>query len=133
AGPSHGRVTAQAADAPRPGPGGPRALSRVRGGRRPAAHPAPGHRRPRWPSGEPTRSACRHSAPSAPVRSRGGLCPLPATRWHDSGMEEATIGLVLDCADPEALAGFWAPALGLTRLGAAGNYVLLVSSSGALP
>ena len=48
-------------------------------------------------------------------------------------MAEASIGLVLDCADPEALAGFWSPALGLQRLGSAGNYVLLVSASGALP
>jgi predicted enzyme related to lactoylglutathione lyase len=48
-------------------------------------------------------------------------------------MAEASIGLVLDCADPEALAGFWSPALGLQRLGSAGNYVLLVSPSGALP
>jgi predicted enzyme related to lactoylglutathione lyase len=46
---------------------------------------------------------------------------------------EATIGLVLDCADPEALARFWEQALGLQRLGAAGAYVLLVSPSGALP
>ena len=48
-------------------------------------------------------------------------------------MAEASIGLVLDCADPEALAGFWSPALGLQRLGSAGNYVLLVSPSGTLP
>jgi predicted enzyme related to lactoylglutathione lyase len=48
-------------------------------------------------------------------------------------MAEASIGLVLDCADPEALAGFWSPALGLQRLGSAGNYALLVSPSGTLP
>jgi predicted enzyme related to lactoylglutathione lyase len=46
---------------------------------------------------------------------------------------EATIGLVLDCADPEALGRFWEQALGLQRLGAAGAYVLLASPSGALP
>jgi len=46
---------------------------------------------------------------------------------------EATIGLVLDCADPEALSRFWEQALGLQRLGAAGAYVLLASPSGALP
>src|SRR5579859_2106503 len=46
---------------------------------------------------------------------------------------EAKIGLVLDSADPEALGEFWAEALGLQRLGAAGNYVLLGSPSGALP
>ena len=35
------------------------------------------------------------------------------------------IGLVLDCADPEKLAEFWAPALGYVSLGRAGNYVAL--------
>ena len=29
-------------------------------------------------------------------------------------MSEATIGLVLDCADPEALVSFWAPPLDLS-------------------
>jgi predicted enzyme related to lactoylglutathione lyase len=48
-------------------------------------------------------------------------------------MAEASIGLVLDCADPPALAEFWSSALGLQRLGSAGNYVLLVSPSGVLP
>ena len=48
-------------------------------------------------------------------------------------MAEAKIGLVLDCADPEALGRFWEQALGLKRLGAAGAYVLLASPSGALP
>jgi predicted enzyme related to lactoylglutathione lyase len=48
-------------------------------------------------------------------------------------MSEATIGLVLDCADPEALASFWAAALGLERLGNAGPYVLLVSPTRVLP
>ena len=38
---------------------------------------------------------------------------------------DANIGLVLDCADPEALAAFWAPALGYVNLGAAGAYVAL--------
>ena len=37
----------------------------------------------------------------------------------------AQIGLVLDCADPEWLAGFWAPALGYVNLGTAGAYVAL--------
>ena len=40
----------------------------------------------------------------------------------DSGMQ---IGLVLDCADPEALAEFWAPALGYVNLGTVGSYVAL--------
>ena len=37
----------------------------------------------------------------------------------------AQLGLVLDCADPERLAEFWAPALGYVNLGAAGSYVAL--------
>ncbi|HEX5268564.1 MAG TPA: VOC family protein [Acidimicrobiales bacterium] len=48
-------------------------------------------------------------------------------------MADATIGLVLDCADPEALAEFWTQALGVERVGAAGNYVMLVSKDGAVP
>jgi predicted enzyme related to lactoylglutathione lyase len=36
------------------------------------------------------------------------------------------IGLVLDCADPDELARFWAPALGYTVAGGAGAYVLLL-------
>lgn len=35
------------------------------------------------------------------------------------------IGLVLDCADPEALAQFWAPALGYVNVGTVGVYVAL--------
>ncbi len=45
----------------------------------------------------------------------------------------SNLGLVLDCADPEGLAAFWGPALGYVRLGAAGNYVLLVDQDGARP
>ena len=48
-------------------------------------------------------------------------------------MSEATIGLVLDCADPQALAPFWSAALGYESLGAAGNYVLLAAPTGARP
>jgi len=40
-------------------------------------------------------------------------------------MTVARLGLVLDCADPERLAAFWAPALGYVSLGTAGNYVAL--------
>lgn len=36
------------------------------------------------------------------------------------------IGLVLDCVDPESLAGFWSPALGYVSLGTFGSYVALV-------
>jgi predicted enzyme related to lactoylglutathione lyase len=44
-----------------------------------------------------------------------------------------TLGLVLDCQDPELLADFWATALGYVRLGAAGNYVLLVDPDNTRP
>jgi predicted enzyme related to lactoylglutathione lyase len=36
-----------------------------------------------------------------------------------------TIGLVLDCRDPEALAEFWTGALGYVNVGEAGAYVVL--------
>ena len=45
----------------------------------------------------------------------------------------ATIGLVLDCTDPNALAKFWSEALGYTTLGDAGNYVMLVDTDGVQP
>ena len=48
-------------------------------------------------------------------------------------MAEAKIGLVLDCADPEALSAFWVEALGMERVGAAGSYVMLLDTSGSLP
>ena len=44
-----------------------------------------------------------------------------------------TLGLVLDCAAPEALAEFWSAALGYTTLGGAGSDVLLVDLSGERP
>ena len=40
-------------------------------------------------------------------------------------MTAPDIGLVLDCSDPEALAEFWAPALGYVNLGTFGSYVAL--------
>jgi predicted enzyme related to lactoylglutathione lyase len=40
------------------------------------------------------------------------------------------LGLVLDCRDPEPLAAFWAEALGYQRIGAAGNYFLLLPPQG---
>ncbi len=43
------------------------------------------------------------------------------------------IGLVLDCADAEVLADFWAAALGYQRIGAAGQYVLLVPAGPGAP
>jgi predicted enzyme related to lactoylglutathione lyase len=45
----------------------------------------------------------------------------------------ATIGLVLDCADPAELATFWSEALGYTTAGEAGNYVLLVPTDSGPP
>ena len=45
----------------------------------------------------------------------------------------ATIGLVLDCTNPDALAGFWSEALGYTTLGGVGNYVMLGDADGVKP
>ena len=45
----------------------------------------------------------------------------------------ATLGLVLDCADPDKLAEFWSAAIGYVTLGGAGNYVLLVDETGQQP
>jgi predicted enzyme related to lactoylglutathione lyase len=45
----------------------------------------------------------------------------------------SNLGLVLDCADPERLANFWAPALGYEKHGVAGNYVILVDQAGSGP
>src|SRR5215208_5825740 len=45
----------------------------------------------------------------------------------------AKMGLVLDCADPEVLASFWAAAIGYTTLGGAGSYVLLVDEAKERP
>ncbi|HET6953651.1 MAG TPA: VOC family protein [Acidimicrobiales bacterium] len=43
-----------------------------------------------------------------------------------SDRSERGIGLVLDCADPERLAEFWAPALDYVNAGSAGAYAALV-------
>ena len=45
----------------------------------------------------------------------------------------ASIGLVLDCADPALLADFWAAALGYTNVGQAEPYVLLRDPDGQQP
>ena len=45
----------------------------------------------------------------------------------------ATLGLVLDGADPDKLAAFWSAAIGYTTLGGAGNYVLLIDTDGKQP
>jgi hypothetical protein len=45
----------------------------------------------------------------------------------------SAFGLVLDCADPETLAEFWAAALGYEPLGTVGNYVALVPPTSGRP
>ena len=45
----------------------------------------------------------------------------------------ASLSLVLDCADPDKLAGFWSEALGYAVVGGAGNYVLLVDGEEKQP
>ena len=45
----------------------------------------------------------------------------------------SAFGLVLDCADPETLAEFWAAALGYVPLGSAGNDVALVPPTPGRP
>lgn len=44
----------------------------------------------------------------------------------------ARLGFVLDCADPERMAEFWAPALGYTNVGLFGAYCLLVPPKGGI-
>lgn len=48
-------------------------------------------------------------------------------------MTTARLGLVLDCADPEQLAQFWAPALGYANVGTFGSYVTLFPDGGDGP
>jgi hypothetical protein len=43
------------------------------------------------------------------------------------------LGFVLDCADPSALAPFWAAALGYVNVGEVDNYVLLLPDGRAGP
>ena len=45
----------------------------------------------------------------------------------------ATIGLVLDCAEPDRLAEFWSATWGYVTLGEAGRYALLVDETGIKP
>jgi len=42
----------------------------------------------------------------------------------------ASLGLVLDCNDPETLVTFWSQALGYDLIGGAGSYVLLLPPGG---
>jgi predicted enzyme related to lactoylglutathione lyase len=48
-------------------------------------------------------------------------------------LNTAHFGLVLDCADPERLAEFWADALGYANVGSAGVYVALYPPEGNGP
>jgi predicted enzyme related to lactoylglutathione lyase len=50
----------------------------------------------------------------------------PGERRQDGGV----ISIVLDCADPEALTGFWAAALGWQHTGSAGAYAVLAAPDG---
>jgi predicted enzyme related to lactoylglutathione lyase len=61
----------------------------------------------------------------APPRD-ASAAEAPAGAKVRDDLPVATIGLVLDCEDPEALAEFWAAALGYTNVGSAGSYVLLL-------
>ncbi len=45
----------------------------------------------------------------------------------------AKLGLVLDCADPEALGRFWSEALGYTNVGMFGSYVVLLPTEPGPP
>ena len=51
----------------------------------------------------------------------------------DRATARTTIGIVLDCADPQRLGEFWAAALRYTVSGGAGSYVLLEDRSGHQP
>ncbi|MGH2759815.1 MAG: VOC family protein [Actinomycetota bacterium] len=43
--------------------------------------------------------------------------------------EDRRLGLVLDCSDPQALAPFWAAALGYEVIADVGNYVMLLAAN----
>ena len=49
------------------------------------------------------------------------------TAAPDAGIE---LGLVLDCADPDRLVGFWAAALGYEHAGTFGKYAMLMARDG---
>ena len=52
---------------------------------------------------------------------------------NDNDTSPTRFGLVLDCADPDRLAEFWAEALGYVNVGAAGSYVALYPRHGTGP
>ena len=51
--------------------------------------------------------------------------PVPSSVTEPVPAPVASIGLVLDCTDPELLSRFWSVALGYTIVGRAGSYVAL--------
>ena len=51
--------------------------------------------------------------------------PVPTSVTEPVPAPVASIGLVLDCTDPELLTRFWSVALGYTIVGRAGSYVAL--------
>ena len=48
-------------------------------------------------------------------------------------MTEPNIDIVIDCADPEGLADFWAEALGYTKAGLFGSFFVLLAPERAFP
>ena len=50
-----------------------------------------------------------------------------------AGVSAHPIALVLDCLEPQALAQFWAPALGYVEVGSVENYTMLVAKDDAGP
>ena len=59
--------------------------------------------------------------------------PSPTSTTDPATGSVASIGLVLDCTDPERLARFWSIALGYTVAGRAGSYVALIDPTGRGP
>lgn len=56
-----------------------------------------------------------------------------AQTGQNARMTSTSVSLVLDCHDPQALAKFWAPALGYVEVGSVENYTLLVAADDAAP
>ena len=59
--------------------------------------------------------------------------PVPTSMIDSVPAGVASIGLVLDCTDPELLSRFWSVALGYTIVGRAGSYVALIDPTGRGP
>jgi predicted enzyme related to lactoylglutathione lyase len=64
------------------------------------------------------------------LRTEPAVAPHPAGRH---AVRVSSFGLVLDCADPDALAEFWSAALGYESPGSAGNYAVLVCPTPGRP